>query len=204
MTPSSRGGTGANTVEAAKVATASPAGTGADLGNEGNDDADVAGAPTPCSAARATTTISCGIGRETIQGNEETTPSTVMCSAGQHRHHLGGSGNDVFVYFDVSADGDNAAGGGRSSGSPTSTGRWVRYSFSGDLRHQFFGARGRSHALTSASSAGGGAHVAAQFTFGGRTYLAIDQNNLGTFADTDDWLIDTTGVTGTIATSNFI
>jgi serralysin len=46
--------------------------------------------------------------------------------------------------------------------------------------------------------------VAAQFTFGGRTYLAIDQNNLGAFADTDDLLIDITGATGTIGASNFI
>jgi len=53
--------------------------------------------------------------------------------------------------------------------------------------------------------AGGGANVvAAQFTFAGRTYLAIDQTNHGAFADTDDLLIDITGVTGTIGNSNFI
>ena len=46
--------------------------------------------------------------------------------------------------------------------------------------------------------------VAAQFTFGGRTYLAIDQADLGAFVDADDLLLDITGVTGTIATSNFI
>jgi hypothetical protein len=38
----------------------------------------------------------------------------------------------------------------------------------------------------------------------GRTYLAIDQNNTGAFADADDLLLDITGATGTIATSNFI
>ena len=46
--------------------------------------------------------------------------------------------------------------------------------------------------------------VAAQFSFAGRTYLAIDQANTGTFADADDLLLDITGVTGTIAASNFI
>jgi hypothetical protein len=51
---------------------------------------------------------------------------------------------------------------------------------------------------------GGGTIVAAQFTFGGRTYVAIDQANTGAFADADDLLLDITGVTGTIATSNFV
>ena len=50
---------------------------------------------------------------------------------------------------------------------------------------------------------GGGNVVAAQFTFAGRTYLAIDQAGLGTF-DAQELLIDITGVTGTIATSAFI
>ena len=55
-----------------------------------------------------------------------------------------------------------------------------------------------------ALAGGGGAVVAAQFTFSGRTYLAIDQVTLGTFLDSDDLLLDITGVTGTIATTNFI
>ena len=52
--------------------------------------------------------------------------------------------------------------------------------------------------------AGSTGWVAAQFTFTGRTYLAIDQAGAGTFVDAADLLIDITGVTGTIATSNFI
>ena len=51
---------------------------------------------------------------------------------------------------------------------------------------------------------GGGTVAAAQFTFAGHTYLAIDQATLGSFLDTDDLLLDITGVTGTIATSSFI
>jgi hypothetical protein len=49
------------------------------------------------------------------------------------------------------------------------------------------------------------AQVAAQFTFGGRTYLAINQDGaLNAFLDAGDLLIDITGATGAIATSNFI
>ena len=56
-----------------------------------------------------------------------------------------------------------------------------------------------------ALSGGGVNQVAAQFTFAGRTYLAINQDAaLNAFADVGDLLIDITGVTGTIATSNFI
>ena len=48
-------------------------------------------------------------------------------------------------------------------------------------------------------------NVAAQFTFGGRTYLAINQDGaFTTFTDISDLLVDITGVTGAIATSNFI
>ena len=64
-----------------------------------------------------------------------------------------------------------------------------------------------NNALAAADALNGGAAgdiVAAQFTFGGRTYLAIDQANGGAFDDTEDLLLDITGVTGTIATSNFI
>jgi hypothetical protein len=62
-----------------------------------------------------------------------------------------------------------------------------------------------NNALAAAFALNGGAGVvAAQFTFGGRTYLAIDQAVFGTFLDTDDLLLDITGATGSIATGNFI
>ena len=64
-----------------------------------------------------------------------------------------------------------------------------------------------NNALAAADALNGGAVgdiVAAQFTFSGRTYLAIDQNNGGAFDDADDLLLDITGATGTIATGNFI
>jgi hypothetical protein len=42
--------------------------------------------------------------------------------------------------------------------------------------------------------------IAAQFTFGGRTYLAINLAGNG-FNDSDDLLLDITGFTGTIRTA---
>jgi hypothetical protein len=53
----------------------------------------------------------------------------------------------------------------------------------------------------------GGRQAAAQFTFGGRTYLAINQDtglNTLTFDDGYDLLLDITGATGTISTGNFV
>ena len=209
------GGTGANTVVGGQGGDCIASGTGADLifGNEGNDTVDAGGGANTVFGGQGNDTIRGGIGRETIQGNEGNDTIDGDVVGGSIDTISGGSGNDVFVYFDVSADGDNAAGGGPVE--------WVTdVDWSVDrfdtLSQVTFATNlgagtgadlnaSANNAIAAASAlAGGGAHVAAQFTFGGRTYLAIDQNNLGTFADTDDWLIDITGVTGTIATSNFI
>jgi hypothetical protein len=44
----------------------------------------------------------------------------------------------------------------------------------------------------------------AQFTFGGRAYLAINQDaTRNAFDDTGDLLLDITGVTGTIGSGDF-
>ena len=55
--------------------------------------------------------------------------------------------------------------------------------------------------------AGGTGVVAAQFTFAGRTYLAIDEQGTsgtaGTFDDGTDLLLDITGATGTIGAGDF-
>ena len=61
-----------------------------------------------------------------------------------------------------------------------------------------------NEAINVVTAANGGTNtVAAQFTFGGSTYVAINLLANG-FQDGNDLLIDITGVTGTIATSNFI
>ena len=47
-------------------------------------------------------------------------------------------------------------------------------------------------------------HVAAQFAFNGRAYLAIDQGGANSlFTDTFDLLLDITGATGTIGANDF-
>ena len=46
--------------------------------------------------------------------------------------------------------------------------------------------------------------MAAQFTFGGRTYVAMSLDANNTFTDATDLLIDITGVTGAIGNSNFV
>jgi hypothetical protein len=61
-----------------------------------------------------------------------------------------------------------------------------------------------NNAINSATALNGGVDtVAAQFTFGGRSYLAINLANNG-FLDADDLLLDITGVTGSIGSGNFI
>ena len=56
------------------------------------------------------------------------------------------------------------------------------------------------HRLAGGPNGGG----ASQFTFQGRTYLAINMDtNFNSFDDAGDLLIDITGATGTITLSNF-
>ena len=62
-----------------------------------------------------------------------------------------------------------------------------------------------SPGLATCTFGGGGQHVAAQFTYHGREYLAVDlggANNL--FNDWDDLLVEITGATGTIGANDFI
>ena len=47
------------------------------------------------------------------------------------------------------------------------------------------------------------ANFAAQFTFGTRTFVAINDTTAG-FSATTDAIIEVTGLTGTLATSNFV
>ena len=126
----------------------------------------------------------------------------------------GGTGNDVFAYTDGDDDGNNAAGGGPLSRSPTSTCRWTSSDRrGGQLRRQHGGRHRRGperigqNAIAAAFALGGSgaAVVAAQLTFGGRTYLVAEQTaGTALFADATDLLIDITGVTGSIATGNFV
>ena len=145
------------------------------------------------------------LGRDTIQGNEGN--DTLEGFEGIDTVS-GGSGNDLFAYELAEDDGDNATGGGpveRITDLNFDQDRFllgVEVTFAANL-----GAGTGADLATSANNAIAAAFalsgdpaavVAAQFTFNGRTYLAIDEDGFGAFDDLDDLLIDITGVTGTI------
>jgi Ca2+-binding RTX toxin-like protein len=184
------------------------------FGNEGNDSlASVA-------ALTTATTVFGGLGndivvgdfgRDTLQGNEG---NDTMIGAQDVDTISGGAGNDWFAYEFADDDGDNAAGGG-----PVERITDVNFDqdlFVTDTEVTFaanLGAGTGADLNASANNAiaaayalagGGAAVVAAQFTFSGRTYLAIDQDTAGAFDDFDDLLLDITGATGSIGASDFI
>ena len=180
--------------------------------NEGNDTLDVA---TP--GAQSLTvfgglgndTVWTDDGRDTIQGNEG---NDSLRGDDEIDTISGGSGNDVFVYADADDDGDNASGGGpvefitdvnfAEDRFDTPTAITFATNLGAGVGANLAAAADAS--INAATALNGGTNtVAAQFTFGGRTYLAINLVNNG-FLDVDDLLLDITGATGTIATSNFI
>jgi hypothetical protein len=61
-----------------------------------------------------------------------------------------------------------------------------------------------TNAINAAAALGGTQLVAAQFTFAGHTYVAINIDGAANFNDPTDLLVDITGATGTIGNSNFI
>ena len=53
------------------------------------------------------------------------------------------------------------------------------------------------------SAANFGANFAVSFTFGSRTFVAINDATAG-FSQTTDAIIEVTGLTGTLTTTNFV
>jgi Ca2+-binding RTX toxin-like protein len=181
--------------------------------NENNDTVSAGDGANTVFGGLGNDTILGGAGRETIQGNENNDTIRGDAAAGISIDTIsGGSGNDVFAYADAGGDGDNATGGGpvefitdvdfsvdRFDTTPDMT-------FAANLGAGTGGtlADSATNAINAATALNGGVDtVAAQFTFGGRTYLAINLANAG-FLDTEDLLVDITGATGTIGASNFI
>jgi Ca2+-binding RTX toxin-like protein len=180
------------------------------FGNEGDDFILAVGTSVTVFGGLGNDGIVGDIGRDTIQGNEGN--DTLEGFEGVDTIS-GGSGNDLFAYELAEDDGDNATGGGpveRITDLNFDQDRFlltVEVTFAANL-----GAGTGTNLNASANNAiaaayalagGGAAVVAAQFTFGGRTYLAIDEANAGAFDDTDDLLIDITGATGTIGANDF-
>jgi Ca2+-binding RTX toxin-like protein len=192
-----------------------PGGTGNDLvfGNEGNDSIDVWPGNDTVFAGLGNDTVVGGDGRESIQGNEGN--DTLQGDAFQISIDTisGGSGNDVFAYADGGGDGDNAGAGG-----PVEVITDVNFDedrFQAPIAVVFANNTGAgtganlneaaNNALNaSAALSGNAANITATtFTFGGQTYLAINQVGAG-FQDATDLLLNITGATGTINTTDFI
>jgi Ca2+-binding RTX toxin-like protein len=179
--------------------------------NEGNDSLDIAGFGNhTVFGGQGNDFVFTTDGRDTIQGNEGN--DTL-------RGHIGidtisgGTGNDVFFYGTAADDGDNAIGGGPVEQITDLDWSVDRFDVTGTIALASNTGAGTGADLNASANnalaavfalSGGAGQVAAQFTFAGRTYVAIDQGTNGTFADASDLLIDITGVTGTIATSAFI
>jgi hypothetical protein len=124
----------------------------------------------------------------------------------------GGAGNDVFAYTAADQDGNNATGGGpvefitdvNFSEDKFDTSPNITFATNSGAGTGGTLAASANNAINAATALNGGVNtVASQFTFGGRTYLAINLANAG-FDDSDDLLLDITGATGAIGGSNFI
>jgi Ca2+-binding RTX toxin-like protein len=147
--------------------------------------------------------------RDTLQGNEGN--DTIRGNA-EIDTISGGTGNDVFAYAAADEDGNNAAGGGpvefitdvNFAVDRFLTGTAITFATNTGAGTGVDLNASANNAIAAATALNGGVNtVAAQFTFGGRTYLAINLINNG-FLDSEDLLLDITGATGAISGTNFI
>jgi Ca2+-binding RTX toxin-like protein len=190
---------------------AANAASGLFFGNEGNDTLGAGGPANTIFGGLGNDFIFTDTGTETLQGNEGN--DTIQAGANIDTIS-GGTGNDLFVYTDQHEDGDNATGGGpveRITDVDFAADRFATavqpVTFASNLgagSGANLNAAATNAVAAAFALAGGTGWVAAQFTFAGHTYLAIDQTNAGAFADNDDLLLDITGATGTIGAGNFI
>jgi Ca2+-binding RTX toxin-like protein len=205
------GGTGADTVVGGFGGDCIVAADGSDVifGNESDDTIDASGGADTVFGGFGNDLVFGGDGGETIQGNES---NDTIQGNGAIDTIAGGTGSDVFAYASGRDDGDNAADNGRVE--RVTDVNWSEDRFDTATTITFATETGEpigativdvaNNAINRATALNGGVNtVAAQFTVFGRTYVAINLVNDG-FLDTDDLLIEITGVTGTIAASNFI
>jgi Ca2+-binding RTX toxin-like protein len=170
-------------------------------------------------------TVFGGIGNDSVHAGTDAGRDSLLGNEGNDTLHgsdgidtvVGGPGNDVFRYDVGSEDGNNAGGGGPVEVLADLNWAEDRFqTFNTVNLATNFGAGTGATLAASANNAiaaafalnGNTGNVAAQFTFSGRTYLAMDNQGgagvLGQFDDPTDLLIDITGFTGTISTSRFI
>ena len=118
----------------------------------------------------------------------------------------------MFAYTTASEDGDNATGGGPvefitdvnfdQDRFLTTTAITFATNLGAGVGANL--AASATAAINAAAALGGTQAVAAEFTFGGRTYLAINTDLAANFNDPTDLLLDITGATGTIDATDFI
>jgi Ca2+-binding RTX toxin-like protein len=187
------------------------------FGNEGDDTIATTAAPgsTPIFAGIGNDSIrmtaAAAGGADSIQGNEGN--DTIVGGTGSDTLS-GGSGAEVLVYAAAGDDGNGAAAG---SVELVTDLNWAADRFQSFNPVAFAANVGAGNGASLVAAASGAiatafalngsmnANVAAQFTFNGRTYLAINQDaTFGAFTDMGDLLIDITGAAGTIAAANFI
>jgi Ca2+-binding RTX toxin-like protein len=207
---------GANTVVGGFGNDTITAGTAADLvfANESNDTVAAGDGNNTVFGGQGNDSILGGAGRDTFQGNEGNDTIQGDALGGSSIDTIaGGTGNDVFAYADALGDGSNAAGGGPVeqitdvdfSVDRFDTATLVTFATNTGAGTGGTLADSATNAIAAAAALNGGVvTVAAQFTFAGRTYLAINQDGVATFADPTDLLLDITGATGAISGSNFI
>ena len=187
---------------------------GADLifANESNDRVNAGDGNNTVFGGLGNDNVLTGAGRDTIQGNEGNDTIQGDNATSSIDTISGGAGNDVFAYEAADQDGENATGGGPVE--LITDVNWAEDKFDTTPNITFAANTGAgtggtlvasaNNAINSVTALNGGVDtVAAQFTFGGRSYLAINLANNG-FLDADDLLLDITGVTGTIGSGNFI
>jgi Ca2+-binding RTX toxin-like protein len=182
--------------------------------NEGDDTVDfgTTAGPSTTFGGLGNDTVWTDDGTDCIQGNEGN--DTLRGDDGIDTI-AGGSGGDVFYYSGAANDGDNAAAGG-----PVELLTDVNFDedrFRTSLALEFAANIGAgsganlqaaaTNAIGAANALGGGGattDVAVLFTFGGHTYLAINQDaTRNAFDDAGDLLLDVTGATGTIDLGDF-
>jgi Ca2+-binding RTX toxin-like protein len=191
-------------------------GLGSDLifANE-SDDTVLSGGDSPTSAdtvfgGLGNDSIFASVGRDLLFGNEGN--DTIRGGGGEDTVS-GGSGADWFNYVDQNDDANHVGTGGGIEfvsdvnfdedhflvhdpvdfAAATSAGGATTLDGAAD------NAIAAAHALN-----GGAVHVAAEFAFGGRTYLAIDAGGDGQFTDSVELLVDVTGAVGTIDAGDFV
>jgi Ca2+-binding RTX toxin-like protein len=205
-------GNGVNTVVGGFGADTIVAGNGADLifANESNDSVRAGDGDNTVFGGRGDDVILAGAGADTIQGNEG--DDTILGDFAADTIS-GGGGRDLFLLTNAADDGNGAAGAAIEHITDLN---WAEDRLL-TLRAVAFAANvgaptganlsaAAGNALAAALTLGGDAtvNVAAQFTFGGHTYVAINQDTaFNAFDDAGDLLLDITGATGTIAASRF-